>query len=145
MILYLDASALVKRYVSERGSEEVAAVIAAAAAAGTAVITRAETAAALAKAIRVGALTQDGAAAALTRFQDEWPRLVRLQVTESLIARAAALAWTHGLRGYDALHLAAAILWQEAMGQPVTLATFDRALWQVAEQAGLTPFPGRIP
>lgn len=145
MILYLDASALVKRYVSERGSEEVATVIAAAAAAGTAVITRAETAAALAKAIRVGALTQDGAAAALMRFQDEWPRLVRLQVTESLIARAAALAWTHGLRGYDAVHLAAAILWQEAMGQPVTLATFDRALWQVAEQAGLTPFPGRMP
>ncbi len=144
MILYLDASALVKRYVAERGSEEVAAVIAAAAVSGTAVISRAETAAALAKAVRLGVLAQDGAAAALARLQEDWPRLVRLQVTESLIARAAGLAWAHGLRGYDAVHLAAAVIWQEAMGRQVTIATFDRTLWQVAGQVGLIPFPERV-
>lgn len=144
MILYLDASALVKRYVAEPGSEAVAAVIAGAAVAGTGAISRVETVAALAKALRLGILSPDGADLARQRFQEDWQRLVRLQVTEPLVGRAAVLAWTHGLRGYDALHLAAALVWQEAMGQQVTLATFDRALWEAAARTGLVPFPARL-
>jgi predicted nucleic acid-binding protein len=66
---------------------------------------------------------------------------VRVQVTEALIARADAFAWEYGLRGYDAVHLAAASLWQDWMGERVTLATFDRRLWAVAEQVGLLPYP----
>jgi predicted nucleic acid-binding protein len=49
VILYLDASALVKRYVAEPGSAEVAALIGRAQAVGTGVVSRAEVAAALAK------------------------------------------------------------------------------------------------
>ena len=47
MILYLDASALVKRYVAEPGSTEVNDAIATAEVIGTAIISRAEVAAAL--------------------------------------------------------------------------------------------------
>ncbi len=47
MIAYLDSSALVKRYVEEPGSREVAGLIEQAALAGTAVITLVEVAAAL--------------------------------------------------------------------------------------------------
>jgi predicted nucleic acid-binding protein len=43
MILYLDASALVKRYVKEEGSTAVAKAIQEATYVGTAAITRAET------------------------------------------------------------------------------------------------------
>ena len=39
-----------------------------------------------------------------------------------LITHADRLAWDHGLRGYDAVHLAAADLWQDALGEEVTLA-----------------------
>ena len=56
MILYLDASALVKRYVAEPGSAEVSEAISRAEAIGTALISRAEVAAALAKAVRGKAL-----------------------------------------------------------------------------------------
>jgi prevent-host-death family protein len=31
--------------------------------------------------------------------------LVRVPVTEALVSRAEALAWDHGLRGYDAVQL----------------------------------------
>lgn len=48
MILYLDASALVKRYIAELGSAEVAMAITTADVVGTSIISRAETAAALA-------------------------------------------------------------------------------------------------
>lgn len=141
MILYLDTSALVKRYVVESGTTAVTTLIEAAEVVGTAVITRAETVAAFAKAVRVGALLLDEAHQVVQIFRIDWPFLVRLQTGESLIARADALAWELGLRGYDAVHLAAALIWQEEMGKPVTLATFDHQLWAAARQSGLNPFP----
>jgi uncharacterized protein len=144
VIVYLDASALVKRYVGEAWSGEVDQLIARASGVGTALISRAEVAAALAKAARLGALTREQTALALHVFRTEWVDLVRLQVTESLVARADVQAWERGLRGHDAVHLAAALVWQEMLGEPVTLATFDRRLWQAAGVAGLTAWPDEL-
>ena len=141
MILYLDTSALVKRYVIEAGTDEVNDATEHAVTAGTAIICRAEVAAALAKAVRTGTLKQSDALASLEKFRSEWSDLIRVQVSERLVARADALAWEHSLRGYDAVHLAAALVWQEALGESVTLATFDEPLWQAAQQEGLVPFP----
>ena len=145
MIAYLDASALVKRYVAEEGSTEVQKLIGQAAAVGTAIISRAEVAAALAKAVRMKLLPQDEAALALQTFCAEWETLVRLQMTEMLVARAASLAWDHGLRGYDAAHLAAALLWQDMLGESVTVACYDRKLWEAAKTTGLVAWPESLP
>ena len=144
MILYLDSSALVKRYVVEAGTAAVNAVIAEADVAGTSLISRAEVAAALARAVRMNVLPRDDAATALRAFRSQWVDLMRIQITEAIIARADALAWEYGLRGYDAVHLAGAQFWQEALGEPVTLATFDRQLWQAAKPAGLAAWPNKL-
>ena len=145
MILYLDTSALVKRYIAELGTAQVSQAIAEADLVGTSIIARAEMAAALAKAVRMTVLARDAADAALQVFRSEWPRLVRVQTTELLIARADALAWEWGLRGYDAVHLASAVLWQEGMDEAITVATFDRRLWEVAGRCGLAAFPDDLP
>ncbi len=144
MILYLDASALVKRYIGEAGSVETGQMIAQADGIGTSVISRAEVAAALAKSVRIGFLSQEEASAALQVFRAQWVDLVRLQLTEVVMARADTLAWEHGLRGYDAVHLAAALFWQETMSEPVTLATFDHQLWQAGTTAGMTTWPENL-
>lgn len=144
MIAYLDASALVKRYVAEAGSQDVEALIVAASAAGTGVVSRAEVAAALARAARMGLVTREAAAEALGAFASDWEHLIRLQLNEPLAARAAALAWEHGLRGYDAVHLASALVWHEALGETVTLATYDRELWRGAHASGLFPWPAAL-
>lgn len=141
MIVYLDASALVKRYVAEAGSRETERLIEQANTVATCVISRAEVVAGLARASRLKVIGRDDAASALQVFRSQWPDYLRLQVTETLIARADALAWDQGLRGYDAVHLAAAISWQEAIGDSVSLATFDRQLWSAAGRIGLTPWP----
>jgi predicted nucleic acid-binding protein len=141
MILYLDASALVKEYVEERGSDEVVGIVARAAMIGTALISRAEVAAALSKAVRMGVIEREEGFANFQAFRDEWFDLVRLDVTDELVARADEYAWQFGLRGYDAVHLAAASLWQDALGQRVTLATFDKTLWEAAKQTGLAIYP----
>lgn len=143
MIVYLDASALVKRYVVEQGSAEVGELIDRAAAVGTVILSRAEVAAALAKAARMKLVPRPEAAAALQTFNAEWESLVRLQMTEILVSRAASLAWDHGLRGYDAAHLAAALFWQDMLGEAVTVASYDRQLWDAARSTGLAAWPAR--
>lgn len=74
-------------------------------------------------------------------FSADRDDLIRLQMTERLVARAAALAWEHGLRGCDAGHLAVAAQWQDMLGALVTTATYDRQLWAAARSAGLTVWP----
>ncbi|HZV46147.1 MAG TPA: type II toxin-antitoxin system VapC family toxin [Thermodesulfovibrionales bacterium] len=141
MIVYLDASALVKRYVAETGSQTVTSLITKANTIGTAAISRAEVSSALGKATRMKVLSHAEAASALQVFTADWENLIRLQITEVLVARAATLAWDHGLRGYDAVHLAAATFWQEMLGDPVVLVTFDRQLWLGASITGLIAWP----
>jgi hypothetical protein len=69
-----------------------------------------------------------------------------MSVPESLVVRAGELAFEQDLRGYDAVHLAAALTWAEGMGESVTFATFDRQLWEgAAIHAPLTPFPEDLP
>lgn len=144
MIVYIDASALVKRYVVERGSKEVIALTASADMVATSVVSRAEVTAALARAARLGALDHEGARRAQRRFSREWPDLARVPATELLVARAEPLAWDYALRGYDAIHLASAVTWQESVGEDVVLATFDRQLWEAAPGAGLLVWPEKL-
>ncbi len=140
-VIYLDASALVKRYVLEEGTEQVQVLLEQAKVLGTATITRVEIAAAFAKAVRMQILTRQAAGEALQNFNEDWNFFYQLNVTDLVIARAAALAWEKGLRGYDATHLAAALLWQEMLTEPVVMACFDRKLREAARSSGLAVWP----
>ncbi len=140
-IIYLDTSALVKQYVQEIGSREVQRLIKSAEYAGTSLVTRTEMAAALARAARMKVLPAGEAEAAWDQFDGEWSALSRLNVSRQIVDRAAALAWEFPLRGYDAVHLASAVLWQETLETQITLATFDRELWSAGRQAGLIVWP----
>ncbi len=144
MILYVDTSSLVKRYVSEAGSEIVNQVISAAEITGMSIIGQVETAAAFSKTVRVGTLEEKDATAVWQLFKRDWREIFQIQVTKAVLARADMLVWEHGLRGYDAVHLASAIIWQERLGQQVTMAVFDKKLWAAAQQSGLLLFPSNL-
>jgi uncharacterized protein len=144
MILYLDTSALVKRYVMESGSIEIVGLIEQAGAVGSVLLTRVEMAAAFAKAIRLNWVEPTGAEDAWQDFLSDWQSITRLPVTPGLVERAANLAWEYGLRGYDATHFAAALSWQEIIEMPVTLATFDRELWLAAKKTNMAVWPDRL-
>ena len=108
-MLYLDTSALVKRYVEETRSAEVRECIFQHGSIATATISRAESAATFARAVRRGSLTEEAARASHKQFIREWKTYLRIRITESLVARADDVAWTFRLRGYDSVHLAAAL------------------------------------
>jgi len=143
-MVYLDTSALVKKYVQESGSQEVIELISHTVLIATCTISRAEAAAAFSKAVRIRALTGSSAQACHKEFLREWRDYVRVRVTETLVARADALAWTFTLRGYDAVHLAAALEWQDRLGESVMLASFDQELWKAAGDSGLERFPSSL-
>jgi predicted nucleic acid-binding protein len=128
MILYLDASALVKRYIQEKASQDVNAWVEAAVMVVTGLISRVEVAVAIARAGRMKLISPDESLAALRQFRSEWESFHRLPITENTVARGDSLAVEHDLKGYDATHLACALIWQESLGMPVTLASFDSQL-----------------
>jgi uncharacterized protein len=145
VIAYLDASALVKRYLDERGSRETIALTGDSELNATSIVSRAEVAAALAKAARTGLVTEDRARKAQRSFARDWPDLIRVPVTQALVERAEGLAWDHRLRGYDAVQLASALTWQESVGSEIVLATFDQQLWDAAPNAGVKAWPEKRP
>lgn len=144
MILYIDTSALVKRYLSEAGSAEVLDWIRQARPVSTSLLTRAEMGAAITKAVRMNWLPPEQGQSALQTFRAEWSHFGRLPVQEATVARADELACKHGLRGYDAVHLACALMYAEGLGAPVFLATYDRLLWQAAAIEGLRLLPEQL-
>jgi predicted nucleic acid-binding protein len=141
MNLYLDTSALIKRYVEEPGSEDVLDWMDLAAMIGTALITRAEVGSAITRIARINNLNSQVSDKALDKFRFEWNNFNRLPINEELIARADFLACQHSLRGYDSVHLAASLIWQEALMLPVTLATYDQELASAGKKSGLKILP----
>ena len=141
MIVYVDTSALVKRYLFETGSIEVNQWIDQAGLVATSLITRAEMGAGITKALRLNWISSEQGQSILQLFRSEWEMLGRIPIHEATVRRADELACTHGLRGYDAVHLACALIYREGLGEPVTLVTYDRLLWQAGKLEGLFLLP----
>lgn len=142
MILYFDTSALVKRYLREEESDKVIALFNEGDHIfGSIVVTQVEIAAIFQRAVRMGVTSPKLAAEVWEDFRDHWQSFTRLRISSATIERASENAWKYGLRGYDSLHLAGALLWQETLGAEITLATYDRELWMAAQKAGLESWP----
>lgn len=145
MIIYFDTSALVKRYLREADSDQVMALFGEADHIfGSVVITQVEMAATFRRAVRMEAASSKLAAEVWQDFLDHWQSFTRLRIFAGTIERASENAWKYDLRGYDALHLAAALLWQETLGVQITLATFDRELWSAGQKTGILSWPASL-
>lgn len=95
-------------------------------------------------AVRIGILERDQACQALEEFREEWLNYIRLPASEVAIAKADQLAWELNLRGYDSIHLAIALTWEDTLGEDVNLVTFDQQLWEAAKKVGLKVSPRRL-
>jgi predicted nucleic acid-binding protein len=107
-------------------------------------MTQVEMAATFQRAVRMDIASSKLAAEVWQDFLDHWQSFTRLRIFAGTIERASEYAWRYDLRGYDSLHLAAALLWQETLGAQVTLATFDRELWLAGQKAGILSWPERL-
>jgi len=145
VIIYVDTSAFVKLVVDEDGAEETRRWFDAASLATTSVVTFPEACSALTRRAR-----HDGPASILQEWLDalesRWAQTTRVRVDERL---AGSLAIRHGLRGMDAIHLAAATGVREralarSTSASIAVAAFDRRLLEAAEREGFATLGGPL-
>ena len=138
MIVYFDTSFLVKIYAMEDDSEAAQTMLSAASAIVTSVVSYAELCSALARKRREGSVDETAYQAALRTFQTDWDGIGKMEVSEETARRAGDLARKHALRGFDAIHLASALLISSGIkGGKLAFATADARLARAAAQEGL--------
>jgi predicted nucleic acid-binding protein len=135
---YFDTSALIKRFVDEPGSDAVAALLAAEPLAATSVVAYAEVHASLARKLRDRAMTTSDHRRTVRAFDADWRALVRVGVTERVLALVPGLVRCHPLRGLDAIHLASAVCLRSELAEAVGLIAADERLLTAAESERLT-------
>jgi predicted nucleic acid-binding protein len=115
-VYFFDSSALVKRYAQETGSEWILALTEPAAGHSLYIarITAVGVVSALTRRQRGSSVSAIDAATAMADFRHDLSHQYRvIEITPTVITRAMQLAETHGLRGYDAVQLAAALIVQK--------------------------------
>jgi len=136
VILYLDTSALVKLYVDEPGREAVLKLLEESVRCATVRVAYVEARAAFARKRREGGFDTRSLRQVVDLLDADWGAYTLVDVGESLVRRAGLLAERYGLRGYDAVHLAAALEIARAGGD-VIMACFDERLRRAARRAKL--------
>lgn len=107
MTLYLDTSDLVKLYVEEPGSADIRRLIDDADVVVTSALAYPEARATFARRRRARCMTAAEARAAERQLDADFARMVVVPLSVAASRSAGHLAAAHGLRGADAVHLAA--------------------------------------
>lgn len=131
-MIYLDTSALVKRFVAERGSDRVQEIVKSGEPLATSKIGYAEAYAALTRRKREGSLSAREYAQACRNFEDDWKTYIRLDLQDDVLLLARDLIKRRPLRGVDAIHLASALTLSRALGEPIELLASDAGLLDAA-------------
>jgi hypothetical protein len=142
--VFLDSSALVKRYADEPGAGLVRALDDGVVCA----IARVEVPAALWRKHRLGELDAEDASVLVQQFEWEWrgdvatnPLFAVVALTDSVLDEAARACARHGLRAYDAVQLGAAVAARRADPDITTFACYDHELAGAALQEGFAVLP----
>jgi predicted nucleic acid-binding protein len=128
MTIYVDSSALVKRYVDEPESDAAERVLLSDDAWLTANHTYVEVVLSLAR-----RLTDADLSPAIEAFKSDWSRMLVVAVDHEICRRAATIGAETHTRTLDALHLAAA---DRAGGRQLRFLTFDLRLADAARGLG---------
>jgi predicted nucleic acid-binding protein len=126
-VIFLDTSALVKRYVDESGTRTLIALMNADVAWTASAIALAETEITICR----RAERESIAAPFIDALRREWTRFAVVPVDESCLQRAREIGCQFGTRTMDSIHLAAA----DRLPRPLTFVTFDRR--QAGAAAGM--------
>jgi len=134
VIAYFDTSALVPLIVEEPSTPDCQRIWNEASRAVSVRLLYAEASAALARAHRMTRLTTTQLDEALAALDDIVTELDHVEITDQLVRAAGALARSHGLRGYDAVHLGAGL---SVADDDVVFVTGDSNLAAAAQTLGI--------
>lgn len=133
--LYLDTSALVKLYLDEEGSDLIRQSVHDDSVVTTSLVAYVEARAAFNR--HRPKLSRPEYRRIVADLDADWDRYLRIDVNPGLARVAGGLAERHGLRAYDAIHLASALEAGNRLGALPRFACWDRALNAAAIREGL--------
>ena len=136
MILYFDASALVKRYFDEAGSGSVRRW-AAAGRGATARLSLVEMASAVARRVREGTCDRTAAAGILRSMSADADGLLLVELQSEVEVAARALVGAHPIRAADAIQLASCLFLRENRDEAIAFVGYDSRLNAAARSEGL--------
>ena len=130
---YLDTSALIKRFVEERGSSLIQTLVTRNEPVATAKIAYAEVYAGLTRRRWEGDLSSGQYVLACRQFEYDWRAYVQVDLRDEILVLARDLIQRHRLKGFDAIHLASALSLKSALGQDIRFVAADTRLLRSAE------------
>ncbi len=133
---YFDTSALVKRYVREEGSVRVRGLLRRRGVLSAAIIT-VELTCALSRRRSEGDLSSQDFAVIESRVREDRAYWHLIELSPLVLVRAEELVQKSNLRTLDAVHVAAALVFQEASGARVPFVTGDSRLAEATRAFGL--------
>lgn len=136
-MIYLDTSALIKRFVNEKGSPLVQSIVQGKGPVATAKIAYAEIFAGLTRKLREDNLSKTQYAVACRQFETDWQAYLRVELEDNILLLARDLIQRRPLRGFDAIHLASALRLKIVLGEEITFAAADGRLLKAAEAENL--------
>ena len=137
MILYLDTSALIKKYFKEAGSDEVISIWQEATGIVTSSVAYAEALASIYRKKREAKFGNDRLEKIFGAFRRDWNSFIRVEVTDDLNEWIDKMVSRYPLRGFDAIHLASALIVHDRLPEEFLFACYDKKLLQAAHRAGL--------
>ena len=124
-------------YIQEPGSSEVRALVSEARIVATSRVAYVEARAGFAGELREGELLQEEYSQIVEGFKEDWEKYFVVEVSENVARLGGRLVEKHPLRGFDAIHLASALLLKERANLEVFFSCFDKRLKTAARAEGL--------
>jgi predicted nucleic acid-binding protein len=137
VILYLDTSSLVKLYIQEPGTEKIRDLFQKSRAVATSQVAYAEACAAFTRKFRQGDFSEQQFQQVLDNLGRDWGDYFTLDVSWQVAKLAGALARQRYLRGFDAIHLASALIIKSRLESTIIFSSADSKLEEAASAESL--------
>jgi len=139
-----DSCFLLKRYFKEPGSTEIISKWKEATGIVTSSVAYAETMASLYRKKREINMNRTIFGAILSALRRDWTSFIRVEVSDDLNEWIDRIIVNYPLRGFDAIHLASALIIHERVREHFLFACFDKNLIQAGQMEGLKTLPTNL-
>ncbi len=135
-MIYLDTSALVKKYVAEEGSESIVTIMKNSVIA-TSRLTYPEILSIFVRRFRAGDITHNKLTVLLKYFESDWDCFTILNIHDELLPIIKDLIEKHYLRGADSIHLSSALWLKDTINEDIAFVASDINLLNAASSESL--------
>lgn len=136
-MIYLDSSALVKRYMEETGSNAIELLLTNAEVAVVSRLAYPETLSAITRRHKADDISENDFNKIKQQFKSDWQALTIIEMHHDVLQFIDKVIDKDALRGADSIHLSSAIWLKQAMKTEVLFVASDIALLNAAKQEKL--------